>query len=74
VIKISSVLKLPAESVPRDLRRFGTRWCRLECGNIESLLAFAALHGVPAKFFRSGGFIVPADMRERLIEAGAEPH
>ena len=73
MIYISGKLKLPPERVPSDLRRYGEWWCRVWPGERTGLFTFAAATGIPAKFCRGGEFLVPADMRERLVQAGAEP-
>lgn len=74
MIQISKPTEMPPETIHRPLRHYGTKWCRLSCGNIQSLLAFAALNGVAMKFFCEGSYLVPADMRDALIKAGAEPY
>jgi hypothetical protein len=74
MITISKPVELPPEAIHKAIRHHGTKWCRLSCANPQSLLAFAALNGVAMKFFASGGYyLVPADMRDVLLKAGAEP-
>lgn len=74
MVTIGQAMRLPPAAVSKELRHYGAEWCRLECKNHGTLLAFAALSAVPMKFYRPGqGYLVPASMREELIKAGAEP-
>ena len=73
MIRISKPTTEAIESIHKPLRHYGAKWCRLTGSDATALFAFATLTGIPAKFFKDGSFLVPADMRAALIKAGAEP-
>lgn len=72
MITISKAAEYPPEAISRELRCYGTRWCRLEASVIKNLLDWAATVPVPLKFFRGDHFLVPESMRAELVRLGAQ--
>lgn len=63
----------PPGAPPSDPRA-GTRWGHLVSDtSLEELHAFAARLGLPHRSFDSDHYDVPAEIRRRAIELGAEP-
>jgi hypothetical protein len=50
-----------------------TRWCHMAAdGGFEELHAFAAILGIPRRAFQRDHYDLPAHVRSRAVEAGAE--
>jgi hypothetical protein len=52
----------------------GRLWCHLVSDeSFDELHAFAAARGIPERAFERDHYDVPAERRDELIEAGAQP-
>jgi hypothetical protein len=72
MITISRAAAYPVDAIPRELRRQGTRWCRVTAGTVQQLLIWAASVPIPLKYFKGDHFLVPESMRNELVRVGAQ--
>ena len=66
-VMVDPLRRYPDTGLPFD------RWCHMACDEgFEELHAFAALLGIPRRYFQGDHYDLPPHLRERAVQLGAE--